>query len=233
MKLLSVVCLLLVLLNVTVYLWPDKANFAPHAYAEKKDINSHYLRLNKEIEDKFYNQAAAPVKESFSASDGLRALPVSDVNCFRVGPFLHQENYELAQAVLFNADVTYKKAKRDSQESNVFRVYLGPYESQAEAADVRTDLRRKKILDHFVRKGEGAEYIVSLGIYTSKESVLDAVKLFEESLDSVKYKDELVLLPESYWLYFNLNKRNSIRQQLLQLDWGERAAKMGKFQCQV
>ena len=231
MKLLSVVCLL-VLLNVIVYLWPDRANFAPHAYTEKEDINPHYLRLNKEIEDKFYNQSVVvPVKESIAAESNL--VPVSDVNCFRVGPFLHQENYDLAQAVLLNQGVAYKKAKRESQESNVFRVFLGPYESQAEAADVRVDLRRKKILDHFVRKKEELGYIVSLGIYTTQESVLNAVELFEQSVEGVKYEGELVLLPESYWLYFDLGEENGVRQQLLQLDWGERAAKMGKFQCQV
>lgn len=233
MRLLSVICLLLVLLNVVVFLWPDKANFAPHAYAEKKDVNPNYLRLNKEIEDKFYNRAAAPIKESITIDDGVVAAIVKNANCFRVGPFLHKENYELAQAVLYNADVEYKKAKRESQESNVFRVFLGPFESSAQAADIRTDLRRKKILDHFVRKKADGTFIVSLGIYTSQQSVADAVRLFEESLSDVKYEDELVLLPESYWLYFNLGEENPIRQQLLQLDWGERAAKMGKFECQL
>jgi len=233
MRLLSVICLLLVLLNVSVFLWPDKANFAPHAYAEKKDINPNYLRLNKEIEDKFYSRTAAPIKESFAANNTQVAAIIKDANCFRVGPFLHQENYELAQAVLYNADVTYKKAKRERQESNVFRVFLGPFTTPEQATDVRTDLKRKKVLDHFVRKKDDGSYIVSLGIYTSQESVLDAVRLFEESLGEVKYEDELVLLPESYWLYFNLGEQNPIRQQLLQLDWGERAAKMGKFECQL
>jgi len=233
MKLLSVLCLLLIVLNVAAYLWPDKANFAPHAHSEKEDINPNYLRLNKEIEAKFYNQAAKPVEWEAGSASHTQALPVADVNCFRVGPFLHKENYELAQAVLVDVGVAYKKAKRDSQQSNVYRVYLGPYETQGQATDVRVDLRRKKILDHFVRKDGDGGFVVSLGIYTTKESVLNAVALFEETVEDVKYEDELVLLPESYWLYFNLNEENETRQQLLALDWGERAAKMGKFQCQA
>lgn len=235
MRFLVVVCVLLVLSNVVIYLWPDKANYAPHAHIEKTDVNPNYLRLNKEIEDKFYNRPVISDAESVvvNIAGGKKSEGNQSINCYRVGPFLHEVNYELAQAVLYNASVDYKAAKRESKESSVYRVYLGPFDSQAAASDIRTDLRRKKILDHFVRKNEQGEYLVSLGIYTTKESVLDAVSLFEATLEGVKYANELVLLPESYWLYFALEEENPIREQLFQVDWGERAAKMGKFQCQA
>ena len=237
MKFLASLCLLLVLLNVVAYMWPDKANYAPHVHSELADLNPNYVRLNKEIEDKFYSRVTA-VEESTNdaavlSEGGSTIRAKKDVACYRVGPFLHQENFELAQAALFNASVSYTKAKRDKQESNAYRVFLGEYENRAEAGRVRVKLKSKNILDHFVRETDSGEYIISLGIYSSKESVLKAVDLFEKAIDDVKYEGELVLLPESFWLYFDLDGRKNIEQQLLQLDWGESAAKMGNFECRA
>jgi len=236
MRFLGLVCLLLVLFNVTAYMWPDKANYAPHVYSEQDDLNPNYVRLNKEIEDKFYSRLTVvddEIEVEEAAVDVVSAavVPLRDVNCFRVGPFLHQENYDLAQAALFNSGVAYKKAKRERQESNAYRVFLGDYQDRAAAAAVRAELKRKKILDHFVREAESGGYIVSLGIYSSEESAIKAVELFNEALSGVKYEKELVLLPESFWLYFDLAGQKNIEQQLLQLDWGESAAKMGNFEC--
>ena len=232
MRFLIFVCLTLVLLNVVAYLWPDKANYAPHVASEKGDINANYVRLNKEIEDEYYRRSKKTDTQFYGPESKVQGLFASQ-DCYRVGPFVHQENYELAQAVLVDAKVDYKKAKRESKQSNVFRVYIGPYEDQAQAIDARTELRRKKIQDHFIRKNSEGQHVVSLGIYTTQESVDAAVELFSQQLDGVKSDNELVLLPESYWLYFALDDENEIGQKLRQVDWGERAAKMGKFGCQA
>ena len=211
-------------------MWPDKANFAPHVHAERPDVNANYIRMNKEIEDDFYKRKKVVQNVAEQSVEG--EPDVLEQSCYRVGPFVHEENFELAQAVLLNSSIEYKKARRESKESNVFRVFLGPFASQAEAVDVRIDLRRKKIADHFIRKNSDDQYVVSLGIYTTKESADDALRLFSEVLEEVQYDSETVVLPESYWLYFSLSEENKARQQLLQVDWGERAAKMGKFGCQ-
>lgn len=230
---LCMLCGLLMVANMAAYYWPDKANYAPHIYTAQIDVNPHFVRLNKEIEDKFYSQPATSVEvvdDGILFAEGAE-LP-ADANCYRVGPFLHQANYELAQAVLFNAALEFKKSKRASKESNVFRVYLGPYINQAEVADARVELKRSKVLDHFVRKEGEGDYMISLGIYTTKGSADDAVALFDGTLDKVKLKSEVVILPDSYWLHFSVDDDDRVRQQLSRIDWGEQSAKMGKFQCQ-
>lgn len=228
------VCGFLVLANVVAYYWPDYSNRALHVYSPQKDLNPHFLRLNKEIEDKFYSQPALAM--SIPQATGVTDTDVSfagESNCYRIGPFLHLPNYELAEAVLLNANVKYDKSKRASKESNVYRVYLGPYLSASEVADVRTSLKRANVLDHFVRKEGDEGYIISLGIYSSQESALEAVSLFDGKLDNVKLKDEVVILPDSYWLYFTVENNEEVIAQLAQMDWGEQSAKMGKHQCQV
>lgn len=231
---LCMLCALLLVANVVAFYWPDKSNYAPHVYSAKPDINPHFVRLNKEIEDKFYSQPVTSFEvvgdsELFADNIDLSA----DSDCYRVGPFMHQANYELAQAVLFNANLDFRKSKRASKKSNVFRVYLGSYASQAEVADARLELKRNNVLDHFVRKEGDDDYIISLGIYTTKESADDAVTLFDGTLDKVKLKSEVVILPDSYWLHFSVDDDDRVRQQLSRIDWGERSAKMGKFQCEV
>lgn len=227
-------CGFLLLANVVMFWWPDNANFAPHVSVANDDINPHFVRLNKEIEDKFYSRAAETVEDVNEDLDEevVINLPSNSGNrCYRVGPFMHQPNYELAQAVLLNANVGYQKSKRASKESNVFRVFLGPYSDRAEVSDARIELKRKKVLDHFVRKLEDDSYIISLGIYSTRETAETAVRLFDGKLDKISMQSELVVLPDSYWLHFSIDKDSEVRQQLARIDWGEQSAKMGPYQC--
>ncbi len=232
MRSLLTVLALLVLANVVVFCWPDKANYAPHVYAAKEDVNPHFVRLNKEIEEKFYSQAIiVEDPEDVSGRAPLVANVSPSQACYRIGPFMHQENFELAQAVLFNASISYRKSKRASKSSDVYRVFLGPYASQAEVADARVELKRRKVLDHFVRKQDDDTYIISLGIYSTLESADTAIRLFDGKLDAVQKQSELVVLPDSYWLHFAMDKESRVRQQLSVMDWGEQSAKMGLHPC--
>lgn len=227
MRLLLIVCGSLLLTNVAIFLWPNESRGAPHVYAVQQDINPHFVRLNKEVEEKFY----AAQSSNGPADDAVLAAGANG-NCYRLGPFMHKSNYELAQAVLLNANVEYRKSTRKSKESSVYRVYLGPFTSKAVADDVRTELRRKSVLDHFIRKEEDGQFVISLGIYTTLESGERAVSLFDGQLENVKLRQEVVLLPDTYWLHFSMNDEDQKRQQLASMDWGERSAKIGKFECQ-
>lgn len=233
---------LLVLLNIVALMWPDKMASAPQVYAEKEDVNPHFVRLNKEIEERFYSRSTEEIAEDSSGDSIDRTydlgielsaseLAGSSEACYRIGPFMHQATYELAQAVLFNAGVDYKKSKRASRASNVFRIYLGPFDTQAEASDARVDLKRRKVLDHFVRKQNDGSLIISLGIYSTPESAAMALSLFQDKLGAVKQRSENVVLPDSYWLHFEVGGDQRMINQLVVMDWGEPSAKMGLFGC--
>jgi len=235
---------LLILLNAAILMWPDKINYAPHVYAAKDDLNPHFVRLNKEIEERFYSR---PIEEITDIPDDLGGeLIVGNSSeekgvdsewgvqsCYRIGPFMHQANYELAQAVLFNADVDYKKSKRASKASNVFRIYLGPYQGQSDVDRMRIELRQKKILDHFVRKQDDGTLMISLGIYSTEETAGAALRLFREKLSEVNQRSENVILPDSYWLHFDSADDDQMLRQLSVTDWGEPSAKMGLFRCEA
>ncbi len=234
--------LLLVMANVLVFFWPTSNNVAPHVYPESAELNPHFVRLNKEIEERFYsNTSELPEVSSTSTTVPDLAQEEQTVsltrdageNCYRLGPFMHQESYELAQAVLFNADVNFQKSSRPSQESDVYRLFLGPFDSAAEAADARLELNRRRILDHFSRKTDDGVYMISLGIYSSEETANAAMRLFRGKLEGVKMQNETVVLPSSYWLHFALNNQSSKFEQLNDIDWGENSVKLGPHTCKT
>lgn len=230
---LSYVVAMLILANFGLLLWPDTSRRAPHVYSVKADVNPHFVRLNKEIEERFYSKPLedAPGSSLAADVDFLSPVEMASEACYRVGPFMHQANYELAQAVLFNAGVEYKKSKRASKASNVFRIFLGPFEGQKQVVEARRRLRDKKVLDHFVRKQDDGLMIISLGIYSSPETADTALRLFESKLSNVSKRSENVILPDSYWLHFEATDDERVLPQLRAIDWGEPSAKMGLFTC--
>ena len=220
---LSVLCGTLLIANLVLLMWPDSGNSAAHIHAAQKEVNPHFVRLNKEVEDRFYAQKNSINQNQRGVEQG----------CFRLGPFMHQANYELAQAVLINADIVFEKAKRRSKESDVYRVYLGPYENKTAMQVARAELKSKKILDHFARRQSDGQYLISLGIYSTQSSAQRAIAMFADTLSSVKLKQEQILLPDSFWLHFDIDEENRIYRELVSMDWGERSAKLGKFECQA
>lgn len=268
--------MLLVLANAVILLWPSKVNRAPHVHSAQPELKPHFVRLNKEIEERFYSKPKSSIVlsptsidqnelvESEFPADVAEVSGLADANgavtessaaqtgsqinsqtnsqaitqldggvCYRLGPFMHSESYELAQAVLFNAGVEYQESTRQVQESDVFRLFLGPYETSAEVADARLDLKRKRILDHFSRKLDDGTYIISLGIYSSEETAQSALRLFADELADVKSQSESVVLPNSYWLHFALATDSSKLEQLSSIDWGENSVKLGPHTCRT
>jgi len=235
-RILIYIIALLVLANVGFLWWPGEVSEAPHIYPSKKDVNPHFVRLNKEIEDRFYGAPSTQLVESPALTSAeLSVLSsdavVSSAECYRVGPFLHQANYELAQAVLFNTGVPFEKSSRASKASNVYRVFLGFFESEEDVAVARKKLNESGVRDHFVRIQDDGSKMISLGIYSTEESVNEAVTLFERRIDDVRTRSENVVLPDSFWLHFSANQGDHLLSQLNAIDWGEPSAKMGLFDC--
>lgn len=240
MRFLSYLFGILILVNLVVLAWPQQNTTAPHLSAKQEEVNPHFIRLNKEIETRFYTQVEQVADiDNTSSTNSIALLPergdeasstLADKVCYRVGPFTHRPNYELAQAVLFNAKIDFKKTRRESRESIVTRLYLGPYSGKAQVEDMRTRLRQAGVLDHFVRKQDD-DYIISLGIYSSDVSSDAAFQLFKEKVSSIQQREETVVLPESYWLHFGLREEQTIKRQFAAMDWGEPSAKMGLHEC--
>ncbi len=222
------------LINLGVFLWPGGNTLASHVYVERNDLNPHFLSLNKEVEAKHYaatNSTSAINENESSRANEIAQAAIIGQSCYRLGPFTHEPDFERAQAVLFDSDVKFQTSTRASQTTKGYRVYLGPLYTQAEIDDIRVELKRKKVLDHFVKKEEDQTYTLSLGVYNSEVVANTAVVLFSDKLDDVKIKSEDLKLPESYWLHLVLDDNESIVQELSNTDWGATSVKLGRFEC--
>ena len=224
-RFLALFCGVLIVANVALFLWPSAAHMAPHIHAPRADINAHFVRLNKEVEEKYQ---AKKIEQQVAA---LVTDVYDEDACYRLGPFMHPTNFDLAEAVLFNANVKFKKSTRESKSSEVYRVYIGPFQSKAEADDAKVELKRKNVLDHFLRREKPGRFIVSLGIYTTSGSANNAILLFDGKLDNVKVQQEMVVLPSTSWFHFKSLTDDGLQRQLSRMDWGEQSAKIGKFDC--
>lgn len=237
--------LFLVLVNVVVYLWPSQADVGPGVYSGKTEINPQFVRLNKEIEARFYaevdqdvviSSSAEPVDEEFDRSVNVESVKnvvsgESGAVCYRLGPFMYKESYELAQAVLFNVGVQFKTSSRVSKESDVFRLFLGPFSDSSVASSVRATLKKKRVFDHFSRKLANGSYMISLGIYSTKKSAESAMRQFSRKIDDVQIRNETIVLPDNHWLHFELQKSSLKYTHLKSVEWGESSVKMGPHSC--
>lgn len=222
MRTFILICGGLLFANVAVMLWPTTNTVASHIYAQRADLNPHFLSLNKEVEERYYGSGdPAPVGSN----------DVTFGSCYRLGPFMELANYESAQSTLLGEQVNFQKTTRSSQNSGVYRVYLGPFQTQAQIDDARLDLKRQNILDHFAKKEEEQNYIISLGIYTTEDSASTALEIFSKDLDGVKMQSEQLDLPQTHWLHLTLDEEMGVRQELAAMDWGEVAVKLGKYEC--
>lgn len=215
---------LVVLMNAVVFMWPKELDTgSSNTYPPRVDVNGHLIRLNKEIEARQLERASA--KEEAANRFGNQ-------QCYRLGPFSSTTNFEIAKATLTNAGVEYVESRRASQRSEVYRVFVGPFASKAEAADARTQLSNKGILDHFVREDGPNQLIVSLGIFTSLESANLGLAQLSEKVTNVTLRDELVTLPQTDWLYFSLENKPEFLVSARSIDWGEPGALLGRYTCQ-
>jgi len=120
MKFLLIVFFILVLLNVTTYLWPNKSNHAPHLQTQKTDLNANFIRLNKEIESDYYDRLNNR-DHAFYGLDASKNRVSVEQSCYRLGPFVEDDNFEQAKVLLGEDEIEFTSERRQSKESNVFR----------------------------------------------------------------------------------------------------------------
>lgn len=205
---------ILVLVNIVLFLWPQKKQVAQHVYQQQQDIHPDMLNLLSEVDARENIEEAA------------------DVRCYRIGPFLNIARVKLAKALLVNSGVEYAEEKRESKNADIHRVYLGPLGENKQVLEMRTQLRDKGVLDHFEKPQEDGSSIISLGVYMKQESADNSLKFFSEKGFAAKVRQETTLLPDSYWLNLSLQGQGEeVLKDLSKMDWGEYSAQLVAFSC--
>ena len=223
---------LLVIVNIAVFLWPTNNSEPAHVHPHKVDVNASLLRLNKEVEEQYRDEQRAKAEAALSGASTESDLALSsEQKCYRLGPFSLKSNYEIAQATLLNAGLDVSSSIRAVSRTEVYRVYIGPFTDRAQAIDGRSSLNNKGVLDHFIRNEPNGDTIVSLGIFSTEAAAMAGLEGLSARVDGAKLREEVVTLPESYWLYFALAENTAVLEDLELIDWGEVGAQIGLFAC--
>ena len=183
--------------------------------------------MNQEIEEE-----ARQSRSKVDAAKSVASTGQPESGCYRLGPFSQATSYEIAKGTLMNAGVEFTEGRRAPNRSEVYRVFVGPFVSRAEAVDARTELSNKGVLDHFIRDEPNGGVIVSLGIFTSQETADMGLKQVSTKIEQAKLREEVVTLPQTDWLYFSLAGDREVRRQIKSIDWSEPGAQLGAFSCQ-
>lgn len=221
----------LMLANAVTLFWPSAKQSAGPAYVVRQNVKSQFIRLNREIEERFLpdSHLAKPVATDDELLDEESVAPAV---CYRLGPFLQTKNYVYAKSLLAQAQISYRESQREAIDSGAFRIYLGPFQTRAEALDSQTELREKQILDHFIQRVKGSSsYIVSLGVYSTLESANKALVLYSDRIPEIQMEQAALRLPMSYWLHVSLNEQSDQYLAITRMDWQNPSVKLGKFRC--
>ena len=123
MRFVLFVCAALLLGNFILFMWPGSISNTSQVFPQRADYNAHFLSLNKELEEKYFEKERVVVPQL----DELSEVKVTYLSCYRLGPFMDKANYQAARTVLLGEEVEYTESTRASQNTQVYRVYLGGY----------------------------------------------------------------------------------------------------------
>ena len=206
------VFLVLVVANVGLYLWVNSHqtyNAVPVAGGET-DINVEVMELVHE------RQARRMNEEVFE--------------CMRIGPFSTADTFSRASRLLINEGFGFTRSVFSARELRNFRVYLGPFTTQAAKETAERRLKQQG-LDYYVYEDKEGELLSVAGLFSEGEAAGAYVaKLKGVGLDA-KARSEVRILGPWRWLEVADAVTEERRNTLRGIEWGDAKAQVAGVHC--
>ena len=206
------VFLVLVLANVGLYLWVNSHqtyNAVPVAGGET-DINVEVMELVHE------RQARRMNEEVFE--------------CMRIGPFSTADTFSRASRLLINEGFGFTRNVVSARELRNFRVYLGPFTTQAAKETAERRLKQQG-LDYYVYEDKEGELLSVAGLFSEGEAAGAYVaELKGVGLDA-KARSEVRILGPWRWLEVADAVTEERRNTLRGIEWGDAKAQVAGVHC--
>jgi len=245
MRILIFISIAFVLLNVLVYLLPTDVQTSNAKYASEPEINSVDIRFL--IEDAAAQEsidvASLPTFDSSGSPEPVAESQVDsnssessagDKNetCYRIGPFLRESRVDAVGSQLKDLVIAFSLVERQPVNVLANRVYVGPFSDASQAVAARRQLSTDGINDHFHRKENDGSYIVSLGIYSKKDSAEQQQEQFRQQNIAALIREEETELPKNYWLELSKFTSTTKIESIAGISWGESSVSLGRHPCQ-
>jgi len=203
----------LVLLNAALFLWAT--GFGPQSDGRSNAypvISEESMRLVSEV---------APGGD----------IP-DESRCARLGPFSSSAVASLAAQKLDAMGLSYSRRTVEAREIRAHRVYLGPFQDDAELADGRRELEARGLDDHYVKREDSGGDIVSLGLFSRRTGALARMERLQEAGIEARLRSEDRLLAPDYWLEIDDPAlADGLPAELRQVSWGDAAARIRPYAC--
>ena len=204
--------LVLVVANVGLYLWVNSHqtyNAVPVAGGET-DINVEVMELVHERQARRINE------EVFE--------------CMRIGPFSTADTFSRASRLLINEGYGFTRNVVSARELRNFRVYLGPFTTQAAKETAERRLKQQG-LDYYAYEDKEGELLSVSGLFSEGEAAGAYVaELKGVGLDA-KARSEVRILGPWRWLEVADAVTEEWRDTLRGIEWGDAKAQVAGVSC--
>ena len=223
------------LINAVMYLLPTDIETSNLKYASDPEINQSDIRFLRKEQDALSSGKFGQLSGAQADTVGSSQSTSSDqaAACFRIGPFLRETRVKTASKHIEDLAIDYQLIVRQPNNVKASRVFVGPFEGASEAVVARKKLTDGGINDHFHRRESDESYIVSLGIYSKKESAVNQQSKFREKNIAAKVREEQTRLPKSFWIELSASTEKEKLESLSDVQWGESSVSAGMHKCKA
>ena len=204
--------LVLVVANVGLYLWVNghqTYNAVPVAGGET-DINVEVMELVHERQARRINE------EVFE--------------CMRIGPFSTADTFSRASRLLINEGFGFTRNVFSARELRNFRVYLGPFTTQAAKETAERRLKQQG-LDYYVYEDKEGELLSVAGLFSEGEAAGAYVAELKEAGLDAKARSEVRILGPWRWLEVADAVTEERRNTLRGIELGDAKAQVAGVPC--
>lgn len=200
--------ILLLFVNLGLYLWASgkPGQVVNVERIAKPTVDENGMQLLKEVE-----------------------LPSGSV-CYRIGAFRKQESIEQTRQILTSFAIEHRVLTEPGRKVRVYRVYLGPFSSDA-ALDKARDRLESRQIEQFSMSLQDGTSILSLGLFSQQGSA----EVFSDQLHAIvpesTIRPELRTLDPLHWVVINTSGNEGIEQRLKPIAWAEPSAKLNPVTC--
>ena len=205
------ICGLLVIANVALYLWvtghPSQIGTRPVPSLEP--VNLITMQLMGE--------------------DDLSRSSTAALHCARLGPFATEDTYLRAQQLLNNAGFGYTREVVNARELRVFRVFMGPFNSDRELESASVDLRQLHYNPYVYEDSQGQ--LLTVQMFSQPEAAGRFVSDLAAGGIQAEARLETRTLGPLRWLELADVITEAQREKLHQMPWRDAMTKVSIMPC--
>ena len=150
--------------------------------------------------------------------------------CMRIGPFSTADTFSRASRLLINEGFGFTRDVVSARELRNFRVYLGPFTTQAAKETAERRLKQQG-LDFYTHEDKGGELFSVAGLFSEGEAAGAYVaELKGVGLDA-KARSEVRILGPWRWLEVADTVTEERRDTLRGFEWGDAKAQVAGVPC--